>query len=166
MRFPVLAAVGMAAACLGSAPSMAVDLILDTPTVVPSSSVDWNGFYAGIQAGLDSDGYAPVQGVIGANMTASESFLIGVELAIGPYFDVWGGGGPLNTRPYQRVRGLLNGPALLYGMAGVNDVNGGLDWIVGVGAEFSVADNVSARFQIAQYDTSFTDLTAGVFWHF
>ncbi|MBI4922553.1 MAG: hypothetical protein HY834_12470 [Devosia nanyangense] len=157
---------GLAAATLMSAPSMAADLMIDTPAVVPSSSVNWDGFYAGIQAGYDLDGYAPVQGVIGANMTASESFLIGIELAIGPYFDVGGGGGPGYQGYLVGRAGVLAGPALFYGMAGVNDVDGGFDWIVGVGAEFSVADNVSARFQIAQYDTSFTDLTAGVFWHF
>lgn len=166
MKTLSVVALGFAAAALMSAPSMAADLIMDTPMVVPSSSVNWDGFYAGIQAGYDLDGYAPVQGVIGANMTASESFLVGVEFAMGPYFDVGGGGGGGYEGYLVGRAGVLAGPALLYGMAGVNDVDGGFGWIVGVGAEFSVADNVSARLQVAQYDTSFTAVTAGVFWHF
>jgi opacity protein-like surface antigen len=166
MRFSILAAMGVAAACLISTAATAADLVVDTPMAAPTSVSNWDGFYAGIQSGYDLDGFVPIQGVVGVNMTVSEAFLIGVELAGGPYLDVGGGGGPGYEGYLAGRAGVLVGPALLYGMAGVNDVDGGFNWLVGAGAEFSVTDNLSARFQVAQYDTTFTSATAGVFWHF
>ena len=145
MRFSILAVIGLAAACLIPTAATAADLVVDTPMAAPASASGWDGFHAGIQSGYDVDGFLPIQGVVGVNMTVSEAFLIGVELAGGPYLDVGGGGGPGYEGYLAGRAGVPVGPPLLCGMAGVSwpvchgrcvmagvaDADAGFDWLVG-----------------------------------
>lgn len=157
---------GVAASALMAGTSMAADLIVDEAPVEAAVSTDWDGLYVGIQGGYDFDGYVDLQGVVGVNFTASESFLIGAEAAIGPYFDVGGGGGN-GYEGYLAGRvGFVVDSALLYALGGASIVDGSVGWVAGAGAEFMIADSTSMRLQVLNYDNDFYQANVGLMWHF
>lgn len=161
-----IALMGVAASTLMVASSMAADLVVEPAIEEIAAATSWDGLYIGVQGNYDFDQYVGVQGVVGANFTVSESFLIGVEGAIGPYFDVGGGGGN-GYEGYLAARlGFVVDDLLLYGLGGVDIVDGSTSWVAGAGAEFMVADSTSLRVQVLNYHNSFWQAGAGLMWHF
>lgn len=159
-------AAAAAAVALVVTPVVAADapmMMVDEQAMSYATS-NWDGVYAGVQGGYDLDGYGVVQGVLGANFTATDSILLGVEGAFGPYID---GGGIDGFEGYVAGRaGFLADPALIYLIGGMSLVDGDVDWLAGAGAEFMVTDSVSLRGQVLNYGGDFMQVTGGVLWHF
>ncbi len=161
-----LALMGVAASALMVGTSMAADLVIDAAVDEIALATDWDGLYLGVQAGYDFDGYVDVQGVAGVNFMVSDGFLLGVEAAIGPYFDVGGGGGNGYEGYLAGRAGFAVDSALLYVLAGADIVDGDVGWVAGAGAEFMVADSTSMRLQVLSYDNDFYQANVGLMWHF
>jgi opacity protein-like surface antigen len=171
MRFVAKVALGAVALALTGSTAMAADLMAPPPPATAMTS-GWDGVYIGANGYYDLDGYAGVQGVLGVNATISDNFLIGGELALGPYFGVGANSGQTGSEDYLAARaGIVSGPALIYAMGGLSNIDSDVGGVVGAGVEFSVADNVSVRVQAVDYlhaDFSqyFQQVSAGLMFHF
>jgi opacity protein-like surface antigen len=164
----VLAALG--ASALMTSGVLAADLMSVPPPEAVMTS-DWTGLYVGVQGNYDLDGYVGIAGVIGGNVQV-DSFVFGAELAGGPYYGVGANSGSDGYEGYLAGRfGFAADTLLVYGLAGVSDVDGTFGAVLGGGLEFKVTDNVSLRGQVVEYydssfAPSFTQATAGVLFHF
>ena len=80
--------------------------------------------------------------------------------------------GQTGSEDYLAARaGIVAGPALIYGMGGLSNIDSDVGGVIGAGVEFSVADNVSVRVQAVDYlhaDFSqyFQQVSAGLMFHF
>lgn len=126
---------------------------LPAAPVVDSGGFDWNGFYAGVNAGMqneigDNNSWT-LGGQVGVN-AAFDFVLVGAEVAIDGVFDT------PDTYAYGSVLGraglLVSNELLAYGVAGYGSdfgaTNGpGNHILAGGGLEFAATDNVSIRGQ-------------------
>ncbi|MEO6179374.1 MAG: hypothetical protein ABIP15_06355 [Devosia sp.] len=157
----------VAAVILGSmsTAAMAADLIVDVPTPDEVMTSGWDGAYIGVQGGIYTGPAIGSDIFVGANMTVSESFLIGAEVGIGTFYTFPGIGFDI----YGDVRGgvIVGDNALIYGLVGAEfDVPGGATLFAGVGAEVKVTDDVSIRGQGLVYSDGTLGAQAGVLFHF
>jgi outer membrane immunogenic protein len=166
---------GLAAALLlAAAPVMAADLIVDIPDEeAVALSSQWDGAYAGIggiayAAGSTGVGF---QGILGANATVADNFILGGEIYAGPSLDSVNGfyfvGG-------AEVRGgfLVTEDVLIYGALGFEaDTSTDVYGTIGGGVEFAVAEDLTLDVEYKYFDGLNTATTAhqiglSLNWHF
>ncbi|WP_196258256.1 outer membrane protein [Pelagibacterium limicola] len=140
--------------------ALAADAIGLPPPAMPAAPVvdyggfDWNGFYAGVSAGMQNetvsgDNSWTLGGQLGVNATF-DFVLVGAEVGIEGVFDT------PDTYAYGTVLGragvLVSNELLAYGVVGYGSdfgaANGsGNHILAGGGLEFAATDNVSIRGQ-------------------
>jgi opacity protein-like surface antigen len=124
------------AVAMSSAPAMAVDL---APIVdVPSGHV-WDGFYAGVLAGVWSGNslYMLGGGSLGANFTITDNLVLGVEGRGVVYSD-----GDIGFDATARL-GTAVDDILIYGDAGLGMRDGSGHFFVGGGLEIVVIEDLT-----------------------
>jgi outer membrane immunogenic protein len=141
MNIKAFALAGLAAVALTGGAS-AADLIIDDEMMEmaapDSGSYDWDGFYAGVAAGIWSGNseYFYVGGLLGVNFV-KDMLLFGVEGSIELYDD-----GDVGGDVIGRVGAALDNVVLsAHGGVGIRD--GDPYGIIGVGAEFGLTESVS-----------------------
>lgn len=169
-----------AAAALFASTAQAADLIIaDEPAAIEASAFDWEGFYAGVQAGgqfYPGLSYGLLGVHAGVNFLPAEGFLLGLE---GTAEVIWGDPGTFGEFFVSgRAGALITDDVLLYGLAGVGvEVNEAGDtfgsYQLGGGVEVAVAESISLRGQLVGVgfvdSSDFFDgakATIGVSFHF
>jgi outer membrane immunogenic protein len=145
------------------------------PLAAPSSSVNWNGFYAGVYGASQSSakGGAQFGGGVDLGINATFNFvLVGGEIA------VQGLDGGAGTTSYAQAIGrggiLVGDNALFYGAAGYGIDTGTpeeSDVLAGGGLEYALSNAVSIRAQYlhgfpAMGDNPKNQITLGAQFHF
>jgi outer membrane immunogenic protein len=188
---------GVAAAALLAGGAQAADLIIPT-TPVPiyeAAGFDWEGLYAGVEAGglfhgegvvpgtLDNSTQGVIGGVVGVNFLVADPIIVGLEVQ-GDY--VWGNGQDAGLfLALARVGAVVTDQVLVYaaGGAGVLARGGASDGVyaLGAGIEVAVTDSVSVRGEVlglGDFSTASggalgpddffesAKATVGVFYHF
>lgn len=130
------AAAAAIAAAMGSAPAVAVDLMIPVDN---GGGYVWDGFYAGVLGGFWSGTSAYLLGgaTLGANFTLGNDLVAGVEGRGVLYSD-----GDLGFDGTGRL-GVTFQQVLVYGDAGLGIRAGAGHAFVGVGAEVAVMDNLT-----------------------
>lgn len=142
--------------------ALAADAIGLPPPAVPAAPVvdyggfDWNGFYAGVNAGAQNETVPGVTSwTLGAQAGVNATFdfvLVGAEVGIEGVFDT------PDTYAYGTVLGragfLVSNELLAYGLVGYGTDFGaatgsGNHLLAGGGLEFAATDNVTIRGQYA-----------------
>jgi opacity protein-like surface antigen len=124
------------AVAMGSAPAMAVDLLIPVDN---GGGYVWDGFYAGVLGGFWSgnNAYLLGGGTLGANFSLGNNLVAGVEGRGVIYSD-----GDLGFDGTGRL-GMTFDQVLVYGDAGVGIRDGAGHFFVGAGAEVAVMDNLT-----------------------
>ena len=130
-------AVAAVALALGTAPVAAADPPLFLPET--TATAPWDGFYAGVLGGFwnGNSFYLLGGATVGANVTLSNNFVLGVEGRGVLYSD-----GDLGFDGTARL-GVAVDQALVYGDGGLGVRDGAGHLLVGAGAEVAVMSNLS-----------------------
>ncbi|MDP3316311.1 MAG: hypothetical protein Q8M47_09625 [Devosia sp.] len=177
--FRKLALATAAFALTGSA-AMAADLYIpETPMpIVESAGVGFEGLYAGVQLGgfgaENADTTALVGGVVGYNFAVSP-ILVGVELQGNYYFGSNSYNAGFELFALGKLGFVVTDDFAVYALGGVGyfweELADYSEYLLGVGAEFKVSDEVGIRGDVLAYgfDSSGFEgarATVGVLWHF
>ncbi len=179
LRSIALGAVSVA--LLSTTSAFAADLIIPTTPqpIIESAGFDWEGLYAGVQAGgqfYPGLSYGLVGAHVGVNFIVADPVLLGLE---GTAEYIWNNGAGFGEFFINGRLGVVaTDSVLLYALAGtgveVNSVGNTFGtYQLGGGVEFAVTDSVSVRAQVVGVgfynDPDFFDgakATVGVSWHF
>ncbi|MEO6179378.1 MAG: porin family protein [Devosia sp.] len=146
------------AATLASAPAvalaadpLAVRISTNEAAPVANTGVDWNGFYAGVYGVTQSSPVGGLQYGLGLDLGVNAQFefvLVGAEIA---YHGLTGGAG---STAYVQTIGkagvAIAGDLVIYGAGGFGIALGApaeTDALIGAGAEFAIAENLSLKGQ-------------------
>ena len=187
----LLAGVALTALVTGGA--LAADLPAVAPvleptpvdsTVFSSTAFPWEGFYGAVGGGVTFEipgavpgptGFIPVvTGALGYNAMLDDNVVLGVELSGLFYLD-----GHNNSEVYATARlgALVSDDVMVYGLAGAGaydfDFQDAALYVVGIGAEAAVTDNLGLRGEV-RFDNYFVNPSAVGFvvadaslvWHF
>lgn len=170
-------ALGAAGFALMAGSAVAADLILDTPPVMDTATIDWSGFYAGVGlTGINSSSIVEhivsLDGIVGANAQSGQ-FVFGGEGYVSAKWTDFGGGS-LYWGAGAEVRGgfLATEAVLLYGALGAEVESGGNTYgTAGGGIEFMATSSVSVDLEYKHYfplNNAWTgdSIGASVLWHF
>ena len=163
----------LVAAALIVAPAAAGDLLIGgADTIYQSPMFNFEGFYAGVTAGIgtvpNDGGIGQIGVVAGSNFALTEGLLAGVEFQGNLN---WSDGVTGADALFLGKGGAyLAQETLLYGTAGAGWVNGAGSYAAGLGIEQAITDSISVRGEGMATGTwgSWFDggrVTGGVIWH-